>query len=119
MAIDELRDYETTFIITPELTEEEYKEIITWFNGLLQKEEGSIENQEIWGMRKLAYPIERKTSGYYVYTQYKVKASAIAEIERRLDIDTRIIRYLTVKLGKYALEYAQKRLEKQKSRSAN
>ncbi|MDW8157421.1 MAG: 30S ribosomal protein S6 [Bacteroidia bacterium] len=109
-----LRNYETTYIITPELSQEECNAVIDKFKNLLLDSGGEIINQEIWGFRKLAYPINKKQSGFYVYTEFRAEPNFIARLEREYEYDDRIIRYLTVALDKYAVAYNQKRKEKGK-----
>jgi small subunit ribosomal protein S6 len=108
------RNYETTYIITPELSQEECNSVIDKFKNLLTENGSEIINLEIWGFRKLAYPIDKKQSGFYVYTEFKGNANFIARLEREYQYDDRIIRYLTVSLDKHAIAFNQKRKNKGK-----
>jgi small subunit ribosomal protein S6 len=118
MTKDEPRNYETTFIVNPDLTEEEHQQKVKKFTDMIKEHGGEIINQEIWGMRKLAYEIERKNHGFYVFTEFKARPSMIAELERQYEIDETIIRWLTIQLGKYAVQYNEKRRTKLKNQSA-
>jgi small subunit ribosomal protein S6 len=106
--------YETTFIVSPDLDADAYKAIVDKFTKLLTDNGAAIVNQEIWGLRKLAYPIRKKTNGYYVYTEFSAEPSElIFTLEREYQYDERVIRYLTVKLDKHAVAWNIKRKARQ------
>jgi small subunit ribosomal protein S6 len=107
--MSEQRVYETTYIITPELTTDDFVNIIEKFNRVLTDNKSEIINQEKWGFRKLAYEINRKQSGYYVYTEFKGPPEIVHILEREYSYDERIMRYLTVVEDKDAIAYNQKR----------
>jgi len=107
--MSEQRLYETTYIITPELTTDDFVNIIEKFNRVLTDNKSEIVNQEKWGFRKLAYEINRKQSGYYVYTEFKGSPEIVHILEREYSYDERIMRYLTVVEDKDAAAYNQKR----------
>lgn len=113
-----LRMYETTIIITPDLDNSEFGNIVAKFSKLIADHGGEILNQEIWGFRKLAYPINKKNSGYYVFTEFKGSVEFISRLEREYEYDDRIIRYLTVKLDKHAIAYNLKRRDRLKNKMA-
>ena len=98
-----LNHYETVFITTPVLSEIQIKEAE---NG------GSIEHEEAWGLRKLAYPIQKKTTGFYHLLQFEAEGSLVDKLETAYRRDERVIRFLTFRLDKYAYEYALKRRSK-------
>ncbi|MCX7954361.1 MAG: 30S ribosomal protein S6 [Bacteroidales bacterium] len=104
--------YETVFIITPVLSEAQVKDTIEKFKKLILNNEGEIVHVEEWGLRKLAYPIQKKTTGFYALIEFKAPPSFIEKLETEYRRDERIMRFLTVKLDKYAIEYNQKRREK-------
>lgn len=121
MTIDDKRNYESTFIVTPELEEADYKAIIEKFNGVVTKNGGKILNQEVWGNKKLAYPIAKRTSGYYVFSELEAPASSITALEREYEFDERVLRYLTVKMDHNGVAFAEKRranLKKKKKETA-
>jgi small subunit ribosomal protein S6 len=105
------RNYETTFIITPELAEAESKKTVDRFVKMIQEDGGEIINIERWGVRKLAYPIERKSSGYYALVEFTAFGTFIEKLEKEFKYDETILRYLTVKLEKHGVEYNNKRRE--------
>ena len=113
------RPYETTFIVTPDLAPEDYNSIIEKFNKIISDAGAEIVNQEIWGYKKLAYPIVRKNSGYFVFTEFNGPGTLIERLEREFTYDEKIIRFLTVKLEKDAVAYNIKRRDKLKTAKAN
>ncbi|MDR2534159.1 MAG: 30S ribosomal protein S6 [Tannerellaceae bacterium] len=104
-----MNSYETVFILTPVLSEAQMKEAVDKFTTFLKNGGAEIVNEEYWGLRKLAYPIEKKTTGFYVMLEFKSKPELIATLEVNFRRDERIIRFLTFRQDKYAAEYAAKR----------
>lgn len=107
-----MNQYETVFIITPVLSEAQVKDTIEKFKKLIIENNGEIVHTEEWGLKKLAYPIQKKTTGFYALIEFKAEPSFIQKLETEYRRDERIMRFLTVKLDKYAIEYNQKRREK-------
>lgn len=107
-----LNQYETVFIITPVLSDPQMKETVEKFKKLITDNGGEIVHEEEWGLRKLAYPIQKKTTGFYALIEFKANPEFISKLETEYRRDERIIRFLTVKLDKYAIEYNQKKREK-------
>ena len=104
-----LNHYETVFILTPVLSEAQMKETVKKIKDYLVSEGAEIENDENMGMRKLAYPIQKKTSGFYQLFQFKGEPTIVKKLETQYLRDERVIRFLTFRLDKYALEYAERR----------
>jgi small subunit ribosomal protein S6 len=104
-----MNNYETVFILTPVLSEVQMKETVEKFTTLLKKEGAEIVNEENWGLRKLAYPIDKKTTGFYQLVEFKAKPETIATLEIHFRRDERVLRFLTFRQDKYAAEYAVKR----------
>ena len=104
-----MNQYETVFILTPVLSDIQMKEAVEKFKGILAAEGAEIINEENWGMKKLAYQIEKKSTGFYQLLEFKADPSVIEKLELNFRRDERVIRYITVKLDKYAAEYAAKR----------
>jgi small subunit ribosomal protein S6 len=103
------RHYETVFITTPVLSEDQMKETVEKFRNILQKNQAEVVHEENWGLRKLAYPIDKKSTGFYHLIEFKSDGSAIDNLEVEFKRDERVIRFLTVKMDKHAVEYAEKR----------
>lgn len=106
-----LKQYETVFIATPVLSEQQMKEAVAKYTKLIADNGGEVVYEEDWGLRQLAYPIQHKTSGFYYLIQFKAEPTFIATLETQYFRDERIIRFLTVALDKHAEAYAQKRRE--------
>lgn len=104
--------YETAFILTPVLSEPQMKEAVQKVKDFLVGEGATIENEELWGLRKLAYPIQKKSTGFYVLLQFEADSTIVSKLELQFRRDERVIRFLTFHLDKYALEYANKRMKK-------
>jgi small subunit ribosomal protein S6 len=95
-----MNHYETLFVIRPTLTEEEIKSQIEKVKGILEKEGAELIATDDMGMRKLAYPVQKNSRGYYTVLFYKTKGDTIAELERNLKINEEVIKFLTVKYTK-------------------
>lgn len=106
---DQTKMYEMTFIVVPNISEAEYKKVAGKFESMVTESGGKIINTEHWGQKKLAYPIRRNTSGYYCYVEFSSTGDLISKLEREFGYDEKILRYLTVKLDRHALEYNNKR----------
>jgi small subunit ribosomal protein S6 len=104
-----MNNYETVFILTPVLSEAQMKEAVEKFTTLLKTEGAEIVNEENWGLRKLAYPIGKKTTGFYQLVEFKGKPETISTLEVNFRRDERILRFLTFRQDKFAAEYATKR----------
>ena len=104
-----LNQYETVFILTPVLSDNQMKETAEKFKGVLTDAGAEIISEEQWGLRHLAYPIEGKTTGFYCLIEFKAEPNTIDLLETQYRRDERILRYLTVALDKNAVAYAEKR----------
>jgi small subunit ribosomal protein S6 len=109
-----LNQYETVFIMTPVLSEEQMKEAVKKFKDYLINKGAEIVFEDNWGMRKLAYPIQKKSTGFYFLLEYKAEGSIIGDMEVAFKRDERIMRFLTVKLDKHAIAYNEKKRKKAK-----
>jgi len=94
-----MRHYETTYILRPNLGEDQFTEIIERTNAIVTDDNGSIIDIDRWGIKTLAYEIKKETQGYYVYMNYAAHGNTVSEIERIFRIDDRLLRYLTIKLA--------------------
>ncbi len=107
--LNSMNQYETVFILTPVLSDEQMKEAVGKFTGIITNNGGKIVNEESWGLKKLAYPIEKKTTGFYQLVEFEADPTVIAKLEVNYRRDERVLRFLTLKQEKYAAEYAAKR----------
>ena len=107
-----MNQYETVFILTPVLSDEQMKEAVKKYEDQLTNNGAEIVHEENWGMRKLAYPIQKKSTGFYQLIEYKAEGNVIADVETELKRDERVMRFLTVKLDKHAVAYNEKKRKK-------
>lgn len=104
-----LNHYETVFIITPVLSEAQMKEAVQKFRDLIVSEGGEVVNQEDWGLKKMAYPIQKKNTGFYNLIEFKAEGDFVAKLETEYRRDERIIRFLTFRMDKHAVDYSIRR----------
>ncbi len=110
-----LNHYETVFIATPVLSDTQMKEAVNKFKKIITDGEGEIIHEENWGLRKLAYPIQKKSTGFYYLIEFKTEGELISKLETEYRRDERIIRFLTFRMDKYAIAYSEKRRKKLKN----
>ncbi len=102
--------YETVFILTPVLSDDQAKEAAKKIKKTITDLGGKVVNEENWGLKKLAYPIQKKTTGFYHLIEFAGEGEAIVNnLEVTYKRDERILRFLTVALDKHAVAYADKR----------
>jgi small subunit ribosomal protein S6 len=104
-----LNNYETVFILTPVLSDEQIKEAVKKYHDLITNAGGKIVNEENWGLKKLAYNIKKKSTGFYHLVEFESEGSFIKEFEVAYKRDERVLRFLTVKFDKHSKAYAEKR----------
>ena len=104
-----IKQYETVFIATPVLSDSQMKEAVAKYVSYITEKGGEIVYQEDWGLRQLAYPIQKKTTGFYYLIEFKADPQLIAGLETQYRRDERIIRFLTFAMDKHAVAYAEKR----------
>ena len=109
-----MNQYETVFILTPVLSEAQMKEAVKDYEKFI-KASGKIISKEDWGLRKLAYPIQKKSTGFYTLAEFQAEPSFIAELELKFKRDERVIRFLTVKMDKFHVDYAVGRRDRLKN----
>ena len=104
-----MNHYETVFILTPVLSDAQMKEAVDKVKDVITSANGTIVNEENWGLRKLAYPIQKKSTGFYTRIEFDAEPTTIKKLETQFRRDERMLRWLTFRLDKYAAEYAAKR----------
>ena len=104
-----LKQYETVFIATPVLSDVQMKEAVAKYVDLIKENGGEVVYEQDWGLRKLDYPIQKKTTGFYHLIEFKAEPAFIAKLETQYRRDERIIRFLTFAMDKHAVAYAEKR----------
>ncbi|MFL2632245.1 MAG: 30S ribosomal protein S6 [Candidatus Marisimplicoccus sp.] len=104
-----MKNYETVFILNPALSEEQVQKAVDKYEKYLKSNGSKIIAKEIWGLKKLAYTIQNKNSGFYNLIEYTAPADVVSSLEVEFSRDETIMRYLTVTLDKDALAWAEKR----------
>ena len=107
-----MNQYETVFILTPVLSYEQTKDTVAKFTKLLADNGAEVVNEEAWGMKKMAYAIQKKSTGFYYLVEFKAEPNVIKKLETAFRRDEKVIRFQTVKLEKHDIEYAEKRRNK-------
>lgn len=107
-----MNQYETVFILTPVLSDEQTKEAVEAIKAILTDAGAEVFSEESWGLKKLAYNIDKKSTGYYGMLEYNAEPDVIKKFELQLRRNERVLRYITVKNEKYAAQYAEKRRNK-------
>ncbi len=104
------KHYETVFILTPVLSDEQAKEAAKKFKKTITDLGGKVINEENWGLKKLAYPIQKKTTGFYHLVEFNSSSiDIVSQLEVAYKRDERVLRFLTVVLDKHAIAYSEKR----------
>ena len=88
-------NYEVMFVIDPAIEDDKKEATIETVKGIIAAE-GEVGNADVWGMKKLAYPIQKKTEGYYVVIEFKAQPTLPAELDRRLKISDNVIRHIII-----------------------
>lgn len=113
-----MNHYETVFILNPVLSEAQIKEAVEKFENFLTSKGAEFVAKENWGLKKLAYSIQNKKSGFYHLFEFKAPAEVIEPFEVEYRRDERVMRYLTVKLDKDAVAWAERRRAKLNNKKA-
>jgi small subunit ribosomal protein S6 len=109
--------YETVFILTPVLSDDQAAETVEKFKKFLKGKGATIKHQENWGLRKLAYPIQKKTTGFYYLMEFEADGPVIQPFETEFRRDERILRFLTTQMDKHHVQYAESRRNKSKEKN--
>ena len=112
-----MNHYETVFILNPVLSETQIKETVKKYEDFLVSRGAKMVSKEDWGLKKLAYPIQNKKSGFYHLFEYTVSGDVINPLEVEFRRDERFMRYLTVKLDKHAVAWAERRRKRDQQKA--
>ena len=107
-----MNNYETVLILNPVLSEEQVKESMSNFKKLLKSYKEECVFEDLWGLKKMKYSIQNKKTGFYILFEFRANSDVVSNLEVELKRDERIMRFLTVKLDKHALAFAEKRRNK-------
>ncbi len=112
-----MNHYETVFIMNPVLSEDQIAETVKKFEDFLIKNGAKMVAKENWGLKKLAYAIQHKKSGFYHLFEFTDSGEVLTPYEQEFTRDERIMRFLTVKLDKHAIKWAEKRRTRLKTKA--
>jgi small subunit ribosomal protein S6 len=104
-----IKQYETVFVLTPVLNDEQMKDAVSKFKKILTENGAEIVHEDNWGLRKLAYPIQKKTTGFYTLVEFKAPGEFIAKLEIEYKRDERVMRFLTIALDKHSIAYNERK----------
>jgi len=104
-----MKNYETVFILNPVLSEEQMKDTVKKFVKVLSDGGAEVINEEQWGLRKLAYPVQHKSTGFYNLVEFSATPELVDKLETEYRRDEAVMRFLTVSLDKHAVEYNERR----------
>lgn len=113
-----MNHYETVFILNPVLSEVQVKETVSKFEDFLTSRGTQMVSKEDWGLKKMAYEIQNKKSGFYHLFEFKAPGEILLPFETEFRRDERVMRFLTVSLDKHAVAWAERRREKMKTAKA-
>jgi small subunit ribosomal protein S6 len=104
-----MKNYETVFILNPVLSDDQMKDAVDKFVNVLKKANAEVINLELWGLKKLAYPIQHKSTGFYNLIEFTAESTVVDTLETEYRRDESIMRFLTTVLDKHAVAYNERR----------
>ncbi len=104
-----IKQYETVIVLTPVLLQEQVDEAVAKFRKILTQHGAEIVFENNWGLRKLAYPIQKKNTGFYYLFEFRAEGTLIEKLEVEYKRDERIMRFLTIALDSHAITYNEKK----------
>jgi small subunit ribosomal protein S6 len=104
-----MKNYETVFILNPVLSEDQAKDTVDKFVKVLKKAKADILNTEQWGLKKMAYPINKKSTGFYNLIEFTAEPGVINTLETEYRRDESVMRFMTTALDKHAIAYNERR----------
>ncbi len=110
-----MREYETTFVLAPTLSEEEVEETVTGFTGVAEEKGAKVVNVDNWGKRRLAFPVKKHEDGFYVVlTLQEETVEAVTELERRFKVSDSVIRFLSIRVDEELRRAENARLRRER-----
>jgi small subunit ribosomal protein S6 len=115
-----MRRYETIFIASPTLTDEQSDELVKQYEGIIAEQGGELLKTDKWGRKKLAYEVQKFSEGYYTLFEMNAGPTLIAELERRFRNNDVVIKYLSVRMdeAEKAAGRTKQRIEREAKRKA-
>src|SRR5450755_1514521 len=112
-----MRIYEELFILRPDAPEEEIDQLIDQPTTQISGEGGNVDKSDKWGIRKLAYRVQKRNEGFYVLLQFTAKPETVRELERKLRVSDQVLKFLTVRIDE-KLKKIEKRKNDREKRAA-
>lgn len=112
-----MRIYEELFIVKHDAPEEEIDALVSQLEGIITASGGKLEKTDKWGVRKLAYKVDKRAEGYYVLLAFSTTAQGVKEVERRLRVSDLVLKWLTVRMDE-KLKWLEKRKKARDKRAA-
>lgn len=109
MATNNIQNYEMMLIFTPVLAEEDFRAAQKKFTSFIKENGGEIVHENAWGLKSLAYPIQKKTTGLYFVIEFKAPTDLNAKLEVQLNRDETVMRHMITHLDKYAAAYNERK----------
>lgn len=109
MATNNIQNYEMMLIFTPVLAEDEFKNAQKKFTSFVKENGGEIVHENAWGLKSLAYPIQKKTTGLYFVVEFKAPTDLNTKLELQLNRDESVMRHMITHLDKYATAYNERK----------
>ena len=103
------KQYETVFILTPVLSDQQMKDTVDKFRKILTDNGAELIHEDNWGLKKLAYPIQNKNTGFYQLIEFNAEPAFIKTLDFEFRRDERVIRFLTVLMDKHHVAYSEKK----------
>lgn len=101
--------YETSLIMTPVLSDEAVKKLMTRYKEMIEADGGKIIADDFWGLKPMAYPIQKKTTGIYSIMEWSGPTDLVAKLEGQFRIDENLMRFMTIRLDKYSIDYNERK----------
>jgi small subunit ribosomal protein S6 len=109
-----MRIYEELFIVRPDLPEEETDQLIERLTTLIAGQGGNVDKVDKWGVRKLAYRVQKRTEGFYVLLQFTAKPETVRELERQLRVQDQVMKFITVRIDEKLKKIAKRKKSRDK-----
>jgi small subunit ribosomal protein S6 len=109
-----MRIYEELFILRPDAPEEETDQLIEQLTTIIATNGGNVDKSEKWGVRKLAYRVQKRNEGFYVLLQFVAKPETVREVERRLRVTDMVLKFLTVRVDEKMKKVAKRKKAREK-----
>jgi small subunit ribosomal protein S6 len=112
-----MRIYEELFIVRPDATDEEIDPLVEQLKGVVTTHGGTVEKTDKWGVRRLAYRVQKRSEGNYILIQFSATPDTVHEVERRLRVSDMVLKFITVRIDE-KMKRVDKRRKAREKRAA-